>query len=141
MDIVIPIDEEFTYEDRVCVSQTDMDGKIVYINKAFCTTTAYTKKELIDSTYQIIRHPDMPHIIFEKMWETINDGQTWTGLIKNLRKDGQYFWDDLSVLPIKDENEQVTGFISCARAASRKNIKENEKLYEKMLATEQIKGV
>ena len=136
MDIVTPIDEEFIYEDRVLVSQADIDGKLTYANEAFCQTSGYSQDELIGSTYQIIRHPHMPHSIFQKMWDTINDGQAWTGLVKNLRKDGKYYWDDLSILPVKDETNELTGYISCARAASRKNIKENEALYEKMLASE-----
>ena len=136
MDIVTPIDEEFIYENKVLVSQADIDGKLTYVNNAFCEITGYTRDELINSTYQIIRHPHMPHSIFKKMWDTIGDGQAWTGLVKNLRKDGKYYWDDLSILPIRNDADELTGYISCARAASRKNITENEALYEKMFASE-----
>ena len=136
MDLITPIDEEYINEERVSISQSDIDGKITYVNDAFCQTSGYTQEELLGSTYQIIKHPYMPNSIFQKMWDTINDGQAWTGLVQNLRKDGKYYWDDLSILPIKDEDDKLTGFISCARAASRKNIKENEELYEKMLASE-----
>lgn len=137
MDIVTPIDEEFIYKNRVLISQSDIDGKLTYINKAFNEVTGYSSDELLGSTYEIIRHPDMPHAIFQDMWNTIKDGQAWTGLVKNLRKDGKYYWDDLSVLPIHNEQNELTGYISCARAASRKNIKENEALYEKMFASQQ----
>ena len=136
MDILTPVNEEFVYQDRVLISQTDTDGKLTYANNAFIEISGYSNDELIGSTYKIIRHPDMPHSIFQRMWSTIADGQSWTGLIKNLRKDGKFYWDDLSILPVKDESNKLTGYISCARAASRKNIKENEELYEKMLASE-----
>ncbi len=136
MDLVTPIDEEYLDEERVSISQSDINGKITYVNNAFCQTCGYTQEELLGSTYQMIKHPYMPNTIFQKMWNTINDGQAWTGLIQNLRKDGKYYWDDLSILPIKDDMGELTGYISCARAASRKNIKENEALYEKILASE-----
>ena len=136
MDSVVPIDEEYINENRVSISQSDLNGTLTYVNNAFCKTTAYTKEELLGASYNIIKHPDMPESIFQKMWHTIHDGQAWTGLIKNLRKDGKYYWDDLNILPIYDESNQLTGYISCARAASRKSIKENEELYEKMLASE-----
>ena len=136
MDMVTPVNEEFIYENRVLVSQADMDGNLTYANDAFCEISGYSNDELIGSTYQIIRHPQMPHSIFEKMWDTIENRQTWTGLVKNLRKDGKFYWDDLSILPIIDGNNELNGYISCARAASRNSIKENEELYEKMLASE-----
>jgi len=136
MNKVTPLNEEYIYIEEVLVSQSDLNGKITYANDAFCDVSGYNRDELIGSTYEIIRHPDMPKAIFEKLWSNINDGQTWTGLIKNLRKNGEYYWDDLSILPIKDKDGTITGFISCARPAARKNIKENETLYEKILSTE-----
>ena len=136
MNKVTPLNEEYIYIDEVLVSQSDLDGNITYINDNFCDVSGYKREDLIGSTYDIIRHPDMPKSVFDKLWATINDGQTWTGLVKNLRSNGEYYWDDLSILPIKDKNGLTTGFISCARPAARKNIKENEALYEKILSSE-----
>ncbi len=136
MDKVTPLKEEYIYTEEVLVSQSDLNGKITYVNDAFCRVSGYNRDDLIGSTYEIIRHPDMPKTIFEKLWASINDGQTWTGLVKNLRSNGEYYWDDLSILPIKDDNDLITEFISCSRPAARKNIKENEILYEKILSSE-----
>ena len=136
MDIVTPVNEEFIYEDKVLVSQADIDGNLTYANRAFCETSGYSHEELIGSTYKIIRHPHMPHSVFKRMWDAIKEGQSWTGLVKNLRKDGKFYWDDLSILPVKNDANELTGYISCARAASRKNIVENEELYKKMLNSE-----
>ena len=136
MDKVTPLNEEYIYIEEVLVSQSDLDGNITYVNDAFCEVSGYARDNLIGATYETIRHPDMPKKIFEKLWINVNDGQSWTGLIKNLRSDGQYYWDDLSILPMKDTNDSITGFMACARPASRKNIKENEALYEKMLSSE-----
>jgi len=136
MNKVTPIDEEFVYAGKAIISQTDLSGTITYVNSAFCEASGYKREQVIGLKYDIIRHPDMPKAIFEKLWNAINDGQAWSGLIKNLRSDGKYYWDDLSVLPIKNNDGDIVSFISVARQASQKNIQENETLYQKMLNSE-----
>lgn len=136
MDKVTPVNEEFVHAGKAIISQTDLSGKIIYANQAFYEASGYSSQQVLGSTYDIIRHPDMPKIIFEKLWNSVKDGQAWTGLIKNLRVDGKYYWDDLSVLPVKNNDGDIVSFISVARQASKKNIQENEVLYQKMLSSE-----
>ncbi len=135
MNKVPPIDEEYLYEGRVIISQTDINGVITYANRMFCEISAYTLNELIGAPHNIIRHPDMPRATFAKMWETIEGGQVWNGLVKNLRKDGRYYWVDTEILPIYDE-DKISGYIAARKPASRKNIEETEILYRKMLEAE-----
>lgn len=139
MDKAIPVDEEYIYEGRVIISQTDLKGIITFANKKFCEISGYALDELIGSSHNIMRHPDMPKVVFEKIWETISGGQIWAGVVKNLRKDGLYYWIDAEILPIHNENNELTGYISARKPASKKNINESAALYKKMLATE--KGV
>lgn len=136
MDKVVPINEEYVFDNNVIISQTDLRGVIVYANKTFCEISGYTARELIGKPHNIIRHPDMPKAAFEKMWSAIQGGQAWNGLVKNLRKDGLYYWVETEILPIKDEAGSVTGYIAARKPASRKNIQENEELYKKMLDIE-----
>lgn len=136
MSKVTPVDEEYIYEGRVIISQTDLQGIITYANRKFCEVSGYTAEELIGKPHSIIRHPDMPKAVFAKMWDTIKGGQAWNGIVKNLRKDGLYYWVDSEILPILDDDFQVTGYIAARKAASRKDIKENEELYAKMLQAE-----
>ncbi|SFV57847.1 Aerotaxis sensor receptor protein [hydrothermal vent metagenome] len=137
MENVAPVDEEYHFDDEgVLVSQTDKEGKFTYVNKRFRDVSGYSYDELVGNSYSIIRHPDMPDAAFAKMWETIESGQVFNGIIKNLRKDGRYYWVNLEILPIKDEDGDITGYISVARPASRKDIEENEKIYKKMLESE-----
>lgn len=136
MSKVIPIDEEFVYEGRVIISQTDTKGMITFVNRKFCEVSKYSADELVGHGHNFIRHPDMPKAIFEKMWEVISDGQIWTGVIKNLRKDGLYYWTEAEILPIFNANNVLTGYIAARKPASRKNINESAALYKKMLATE-----
>lgn len=136
MDKVIPIDEEYTFDSSVIISQTDLQGIIVYANKKFCEISGYTAQELVGKPHNIIRHPDMPKAAFEKMWSAIQGGQAWNGLVKNLRKDGLYYWVETEILPIKDDEGKVIGYIAARKPASRKNILENQELYKKMLNAE-----
>ena len=133
---VTPIDEEYMYVGDVIISQTDLKGVITFANRMFCDTSGYRVSELIGQPHSIIRHPDMPKAAFEKMWETIKSGQSWNGLVKNLRKDGLYYWVDTEILPLTDADDNVTGYIAARKPASRKNIEETKEIYARMLEIE-----
>jgi len=137
MNKVTPIDEEYFFDGSVIISQTDLKGVITYANRAFSEVSGYSVEELVGKPHNILRHPDMPKAAFEKMWSTIQSGQAWNGLVKNLRKDGKYYWVDTEILPVKDENNNITGYIAARKAASRKDIQENEETYKKMLEAEE----
>lgn len=136
MDKITPKNEEFIFDGRVIISQTDLNGVITFTNRKFCEVSGYTKDELVGSSHDIIRHTDMPKATFEKLWETISSGQIWNGLVKNLRKDGLYYWVDTEIMPIFNDDNQITGYIAARKPASRKNIDECTALYKKMIATE-----
>ena len=133
MNDVIPIDEEYIFDGSSIISQTDLKGIITFANRKFCDISAYSLDELIGQDHNIIRHPDMPQAIFEKMWNSISVGHAWNGLVKNLRKDGLYYWVDTEILPILNDKHEITGYIASRRAASRKNIEETQIAYKKML--------
>jgi aerotaxis receptor len=136
MNKTTPIDEEFFFDGSVIISQTDLKGIITYANRAFSETSGYSVEELIGKPHNIVRHPDMPKAVFEKMWSTIQSGQAWNGLVKNLRKDGRYYWIDSEILPIKNEEKNIIGYIAASKTASRQDIEENEKIYKKMIKTQ-----
>ncbi len=136
MNKVIPTEQEYIINEGVIVSQTDTKGIITYANRLFSEISGYKVNELLGQPHNIIRHPDMPAPIFAKMWETIKGGQAWNGLVKNLRKDGAFYWVETEILPIKDENDVIIGYIAARKAASRKDIQENESIYKKMLESQ-----
>ena len=136
MSKVIPKDKEYFFDDNVIISQTDAKGIITYGNRAFFNVSGYEKEELIGYPHNVIRHPDMPKEIFKKMWETIQSGEVWNGLVKSLRKDGRYYWLNTEILPIQNENNKIIGYISTKKVASKKDIQENEEIYQKMLETQ-----
>ncbi|MDD5051899.1 MAG: PAS domain S-box protein [Sulfuricurvum sp.] len=137
MEKPIPIDEEYQFEGRAIVSETDTKGVITYANRKFCEISGYTIDELIGEPHNIIRHPDMPKAAFALMWKTILSGASWHGLVKNLRKDGRYYWVDTEVTCSYDNNGKLKGYMAARKPASRTNIIEATALYKKMLEQEQ----
>lgn len=130
------LDEEYFFEGRAIVSETDLDGIITFANRRFCEISGYSVDELVGQPHNIIRHPDMPKAAFEQVWKTIQSGTIWHGLVKNLRKDGRYYWVDTEVSPIYDNNGIVKGYMAARKPASRKNIEETAQIYKKMLEQE-----
>jgi len=133
MDNVTPLDREYFFQGNMLISQTDLKGTITYVNRKFCEVSGYKREELVGQNHSIVRHPGMPSGVFAKMWSSIADGQSWNGLIKNLRPDGLYYWVDTEIIPVHDEHEVLTGFISARKVASKKDIDENQDIYTKML--------
>ena len=138
----IPKNEEITFEEagvtnRAVISKTDLKGVITYVNKAFCKLSGYDKEELIGKPHNIVRHPDMPKSVFRQMWNTIEKGEKFRGFIKNLRKDGRYFWVETFIEPIFDENGVKMGYIANKKEVSQSDKEKYEKLYKEMKQKEE----
>lgn len=127
--VVTVVDEEVPYPDgKLIVSRTDTKGFITHANQAFVDMSGYTREELIGANHNILRHPDMPAIAFKGLWDTVEKGEKWQGFVKNLRKDGTYYWVKATVIP-NIRNGQVLGYTSVRRKPSRTKIRESEALY------------
>jgi len=135
MERPAPVDEQYTFKDGVIVSDTDLKGIITYSNRKFCEIAGYHKSELIGKNHNIVRHPDMPKAAFKELWETLQKGESWTGTVKNLRKDGRYYWVYTYIAPIIKEGE-ITGYSAARKPATSTEIEEAEELYERLLREE-----
>ncbi|MFK5976806.1 MAG: nitrate- and nitrite sensing domain-containing protein [Sulfurovum sp.] len=93
-------------------STTDTKGIITDVSSAFCKISGYEKKELIGKGHNIIRHPDMPKSAFTDMWTTIKSAKTWTGEVKNLQKDGGYYWVTAHIEPLFDKRGEIESYIA-----------------------------
>ncbi|WP_353662199.1 PAS domain-containing protein [Hydrogenimonas sp. SS33] len=131
-----PVDEEVYFDGGVMITETDLKGVITYVNKKFREMTGYTREELIGAPHSIIRHPDMPKGAFRSMWETLKEGKIWRGYVKNLRKDGKYYWVLVYVQPKYDENGDVVGYIAGRKVADPQKVKQAEMMYEQFGADE-----
>ena len=120
---------ETPYPDgKLIVSTTDTNGVITHVNKSFVEMSGYTEEELINAPHSILRHPDMPPAAFKDLWDTIQKGNKWQGFVKNLRKDGGYYWVKATVIP-NVRNGEVRGYTSVRRKPSRTKVEECIKLY------------
>jgi aerotaxis receptor len=133
--------EEVTFEEvgvinRPIVSRTDLEGIIIFANRAFCTLSGYTKDELIGQPHSIIRHPDMPKAAFKNMWDTIQNNQKWHGFVKNLRKDGKYYWTEAFIEPLFDENGNKIGYMAARKPVSESDKEKAQKEYLTLLEKE-----
>ena len=126
------IDEEYHFEGRAIVSETDTNGVITFANRKFCEISGYSPDELVGQPHNIIRHPDMPRTAFAQMWSELQAGHTWHGLVKNLRKDGLYYWVETEISPVFNDANAIVGYIAARKPASRKDIEETQELYAKI---------
>jgi len=118
-----PLDEEYQFNNGLILSSTDRKGIITYANRKFCEISGYTKDELRGKNHNIVRHPDMPKAAYKSLWETLHAGKAWTGTIKNLRKDGKYYWVYSYIAPIIDQGN-IIGYSAARRPASMTEITE-----------------
>ncbi|MBB1592803.1 PAS domain-containing methyl-accepting chemotaxis protein [Achromobacter sp. UMC46] len=101
-------DKEYTlHDEQYLISRTDARGRIIYANPAFVEVSGFSREELVGAAHNIVRHPDMPEAAFEDLWRTIQRGESWTGVVKNRRKDGGYYWVLANVTPIIERGETV----------------------------------
>lgn len=129
-------DEEIPFpEGKLIVSRTDIYGNITHCNQAFVDMSGFNEDEIIKKPHHILRHPDMPAAAFADLWKTIKAKSRWTGYVKNLRKDGKYYWVYAVVVP-NIRNGEVVGYASVRRKPSRTKINECIDLYKTMLAEE-----
>ena len=96
--------------EHVLYSSSDLKGNITDVSDAVCKLTKYTRSELIGKNHSIFRHPDTSDDAFQSMWSTISNGNTWRGEIKNLDKDNNVFWIDVTVTPNFDDDAKIIGF-------------------------------
>ncbi len=104
-----------TISKNVIMTKTDLKGIITYTTDAFCNISGYSKEELLGKSQNIVRHPDMPNEIFMHLWSVISNEETWEGEVKNLKKDGGYYWVHATISPDYNFEGEHIGYISIRR--------------------------
>jgi len=103
------------------VSKTDTRGHITYVNPGFVDVSGFSEQELLGKAHNLVRHPDMPPEAFADLWRTLEAGQPWTGLVKNRRSNGDFYWVVANVAPIRQDG-RVVGYISVRTAPTREQV-------------------
>ncbi|MEN6629729.1 MAG: methyl-accepting chemotaxis protein [Sulfuricella sp.] len=119
---------------RLIVSKTDLKGITTYANDLFIELSGFSREELIGKNHNIVRHPDMPPQAFAWLWDTIKKGQPWRGTVKNRCKNGDHYWVDAFVVPVRKNNE-IVGYMSVRTEPSREQISGADALYKQLNQT------
>lgn len=132
--------ERLMREDDFIVSKTNHKGIITYGNPIFIEFSGYTEAELIGSQHNIIRHPDMPRSAFKLAWDTIQAGNEFFGYVKNMSKDGSFYWVFTHISPDFSSNGSIVGYTSVRRCPTRTALEKIEPVYRQMLQAEKSAG-
>ena len=138
-----PKDEEIQLDPkRYIVSETDEKGKITFANDYFMEVSGYNQEELIGKNHNIVRHPDMPKVVFKLLWQTIKSGKNINAVVKNLAKDGRYYWIFTEFEIRKDtDTGAIIGYHASRKTISKHVIEIIADLYKELLEIEKKNSV
>ncbi|WP_373070666.1 PAS domain-containing protein [Sulfurimonas sp.] len=123
------------------VSKTDIKGRITYGNETFIKMSGYLESELLNSPHNILRHEDMPAIVFKLLWERLYEEKSINAFVKNKCKNGDYYWVFANVTPSYNEKGEVIGYYSVRRKPKEKAVKTVEAIYMDLLKVEKKEGL
>lgn len=123
------------------VSKTDLKGKITYCNEIFMQFAALSEKELLGQPHKIVRHPDMPSLIFKLLWERIKNKEEIFAYVKNMSADGGFYWVYANVTASVDANNNAIGYYSVRRKPNESTLEKVKDLYKTLLEKEKNGGI
>ncbi|MEM0910352.1 MAG: PAS domain-containing methyl-accepting chemotaxis protein [Pseudomonadota bacterium] len=133
---------EVNFSDKdILLSTTNLDSRITYANPQFCEIAGYSLEEMRGKPHNLVRHKDMPKLAFADMWKTLKAGQSWMGPVKNRCKNGNYYWVNAFVTPIRDGSNQVVEYQSVRTLPSRELVTRAESEYKKINDGEKSKAL
>ncbi|WP_445721901.1 PAS domain-containing protein [Flavobacterium sp.] len=137
------IDKEVSWDKtQIIMSKTNPRGIIEYANEVFVDVCGYEDYELMGQPHNIIRHPDMPKVIFKVLWEKLKSGENFHAIVKNLAKSGRYYWVITDFEIAKNENGEIANYFARRRAIPQEVITNHiEPLYKKLLQIESATGI
>jgi len=136
----IDVEHEVSNVDMI-ISKGDAEGNITYTNPIFMKISGYTQGELLDQPHSILRHPDMPKVIFKYLWDNIKEGKEVYAFVKNLCKDGSYYWVLAQVRVAKNPDGSFRNYVSTRRNMTPAAKEKISALYSKLLEIEKSDGV
>ena len=140
---ITPKNSEKTFNsDVLLVTKTDLKGKITYANRGFMDIVDMDEETLVGASHNIIRHPDMPKVIFKLLWSYLQSGQEIHAYVKNICADGSYYWVFANVTPSYDsKSNKIVGYHSARRTPSKEAMQIIQPLYQQLLRAEKSGGI
>lgn len=123
-------------DDSLITSKTDLKGNITYANFDFIQFSGYTEDELLGAPHNIVRHPDMPRVIFRLLWHCISGGKEINAFVKNKHKQGYFYWVYANVTPSYNHNGEIIGYYSVRRKPNHTAIPYIQDIYNALLNAE-----
>jgi len=134
-------DEKILDEHDFIVSKTDKKGSITYCNRIFVDMAGYSIDQLLGANHNLIRHPDMPKIAFKVAWDLVSSGEEFFGFVKNLRKNGGYYWVFAYITADYDTVGNIVGYSSFRRRPKRSAIEAIAPVYAQLVEAEKNGGM
>jgi aerotaxis receptor len=116
---------------RYIVSRTDLKGAITHVNDTFVTLSGFERGELVGRNHNVVRHPDMPTQAFANLWATLKAGLPWRGIVKNRCKNGDHYWVDALIVPVR-KNDETIGYMSVRTQPDREQVRQAEQQYRQL---------
>ena len=137
------IDKEVTWDKtQVIMSKTNARGIIEYANEVFVDVCGYEDYELMGQPHSIIRHPDMPKVLFKVLWEKLKNGENFHAIVKNLAKSGRYYWVITDFDISRNDEGEIINYFARRRSVPQEVITNHiEPLYRKLLQIEGASGI
>ncbi|RHX87731.1 methyl-accepting chemotaxis protein [Leptospira stimsonii] len=123
--------------NAVLISRTDTKGRISYVSQDFANVSGFSEEEMLGEPHNLIRHPDVPPYVYKEMWDTIQGGDPWNGVVKNRAKSGDHYWVDATITPVMSDGI-VTGYMSVRKKATAIQIARAEILFKELQNTDSI---
>ena len=125
----------------IVVSKADEAGDIEYANPIFYKLSGYSKKELTFAPHSILRHPDMPKVVFKFLWNELKKGNEVHAFVKNMTKNGSFYWVFAYVRPALNPDGSLRNYVSTRKMMSASARAVIEPLYRELLELEKSEGV
>ena len=132
--------ERVMREDDFIISKTDLKGRITYCNRVFIEFAGYSEQELLGAQHNIVRHPDMPRGLFKFLWDTVEANNECFAYVKNMSRDGGYYWVMANITPNLDAKGQPEGYFSVRRKPNQSGVSVLSDIYKLMLDEERRAG-
>lgn len=123
-------------DDEIIVSKTDPKGRITYANSVFLRVSGFDEAAVVGRPHNLIRHPDMPRVIFKLAWDTIQSGEEIFAYINNLASDGAHYWVLAHLTPSRSREGGAVGYHSNRRSPGRGAVRTIDTLYARLRAEE-----
>ena len=115
---------------------TDINGNIEYVNPKFTEITGYSAEEAIGQNPRILKSGKTPNEVYKQMWDTISTGKVWRGELLNRKKNGELFWEWVTLTTIKNEEDEITNYVAIKEDISLRKQMEAELIVAKNKAEE-----